>query len=1100
MLFCLVAGLFATAVQAYVAAYAVFGGLVNLAPHQLTPAILMLTLGAVMSAAPPLYLPRIANAIRGIALGVATGVLVGIATSLFDREAPNPLSVVVMSGVLIALTCTVSALVAYFAGVGLSLLARRLASGSRARWKSVVAASAGLLVFGAYLFWPQIVFWINLEPNYRLAPSIWEGEITATRIGANWESSAMTRRSYPIRLVIERVEPDGRFIGAIRYTRDIYSEFRIEIEGQATGNHLVFSDTRVLQVYSHSLEPAGFNPLEKNVGTSVWIRGSLMKGGGNGGLTGLNATLVTPSAGPRLQSQLRPGQAPAIAEPGAPGVSVSAIAPTPGAPTGGEPPRPPDEFPIALDHDGEALWLSRNGNRTNLTELLRWRPTTGSVEQYRVSEPTLVFAPGSQHSVAATPFGLLIFGGQYVASRQWQRDPARVVLLNTKNQVAISRLHVGRERPYVLVLRDKSVLVLGGVVGYDKEAKTFTNAVERITFRDGELAVEQLPDLPGEIRRGVSFVELSDGRVMALGGSTSRYVGYEPMIADTYILDLAARAWQVGPKMTEPRTNATATLLPDGGVMVAGGWSPKHTWNDVPSRSTERLDPRGKRFAPGAPLTVGVAGHQAIWVSGQQGKQLLVAGGMVRAWNGSNAVQAYDFDSAGWRSTGESCPADSKGGEIVAVPVSFDGRAYLWCTQGGDGPKVWSLVSLRIQSSGMDGSQRIRTEAGITLQRWGIAFLPPQGDAPGLAAGGSVNGVASAAVEAIRPDGRIQSVASLNHSRTSAQVFRLKDGSFLVVGGVSGDRTRSTLQFPPPELLPAGTPIEKARWVTLELEMDEGAALGQLSDGSLIAVKPGGIVERLIISGASEGNPTIQRSSFPSLNRNRRQSGWEAGVEGGTEFLMVRELRDGRIIVAGGEQQRHGIAVLDENTMSQDVPDRFVGIGDYIPSTTHEIYDPATKIWRETAPSRGRGGRVAILDDGSVVKWGGVPVGAAIGKDETASLGLEARGILEISTADGKSWREFEAQEAPAIKTDLLLLAAHPYVAQGELFLLGKHRVDAAPHRARDDRMVQWFNTADRRWVTLWEAPERDWRDHLGRIIFRDLPGGKRVVLPVAGL
>ncbi len=48
--------------------------------------------------------------------------------------------------------------------------------------------------------------------------------------------------------------------------------------------------------------------------------------------------------------------------------------------------------------------------------------------------------------------------------------------------------------------------------------------------------------------------------------------------------------------------------------------------------------------------------------------------------------------------------------------------------------------------------------------------------------------------------------------------------------------------------------------------------------------------------------------------------------------------------------------------------------------------------------------------------------------------------------------------------------------------------------------MVQWFNTADRRWVTLWEAPERDWRDHLGRIIFRDLPGGKRVVLPVAGL
>jgi len=46
--------------------------------------------------------------------------------------------------------------------------------------------------------------------------------------------------------------------------------------------------------------------------------------------------------------------------------------------------------------------------------------------------------------------------------------------------------------------------------------------------------------------------------------------------------------------------------------------------------------------------------------------------------------------------------------------------------------------------------------------------------------------------------------------------------------------------------------------------------------------------------------------------------------------------------------------------------------------------------------------------------------------------------------------------------------------------------------------VLQWFNTTRRRWETLWEAPEENWSDNLGRIVFRDLPNGKRVVLPVS--
>ena len=114
------------------------------------------------------------------------------------------------------------------------------------------------------------------------------------------------------------------------------------------------------------------------------------------------------------------------------------------------------------------------------------------------------------------------------------------------------------------------------------------------------------------------------------------------------------------------------------------------------------------------------------------------------------------------------------------------------------------------------------------------------------------------------------------------------------------------------------------------------------------------------------------------------------------------------------------------------------------------------------------------------MKWGSVtaaPAGAKSGDQQAA----EVRGILEISSADGKSWRELEGPET------IHMVERRPFTIEGELFLSG-HQV------------VQWFDAANRRWLTIWSAPGNNTRLHLGRIVVRDLPGGKRVVLPVAGL
>lgn len=58
----------------------------------------------------------------------------------------------------------------------------------------------------------------------------------------------------------------------------------------------------------------------------------------------------------------------------------------------------------------------------------------------------------------------------------------------------------------------------------------------------------------------------------------------------------------------------------------------------------------------------------------------------------------------------------------------------------------------------------------------------------------------------------------------------------------------------------------------------------------------------------------------------------------------MRELADGRIIVAGGEVQVHKIALMSGDSQRADAADEYVGIGPYLPSRRHEIYDPATRL------------------------------------------------------------------------------------------------------------------------------------------------------------
>lgn len=560
-----------------------------------------------------------------------------------------------------------------------------------------------------------------------------------------------------------------------------------------------------------------------------------------------------------------------------------------------------------------------------------------------------------------------------------------VVLATPENRILSANLQVARARINAVVLPDQSVVVVGG-----RNAEgVWLGTTERIVHQDGQLSITALPDLPGPARTGYALVALADNRVMALGGTTSRYIGCAPCTADTYILDVRSGKWEDGPKMTEPRADASATLLPDGSVLVAGGWTPTHGWNsNAGSRTVERWHPGKNAFVRSeTELVTDVAMHRTLWAAGQTGKQLLLTGG------NSAAVQAYDVKSGIWRLVGEFCQGVEKGRQNVATGIA-NGQHFLIgsyhngiCSIERPLPS-WQRIPLRLPGS----AQRADLEKGVTLFRSGFSFLPGEGDAPSLVLGGSIDAggnryASTTAANAIWPDGRIEAWS-----------------------------------------------LEQA--------------------------------QRWIADNAPADDPTL-----PPLPRMRH-----AGYTGYAHNPVRRKLSDGRVIVAGGLVKAHRVALLKDDSMQNDAEDEYVEIGAMVPTNTYDLFEPEMGTWRQSAPSRGRGGSVAVLDDGRIASYGQI---VKAGQNDDGGEAEPPEFILEISSADGNSWNIVAMPEAPVSKL---------FVLQGELFVAG-------------EGALQWFNGSTQSWETLWWAnPGQNWRANVGLIIARQLSNGKRVVLPVAGL
>ena len=195
---------------------------------------------------------------------------------------------------------------------------------------------------------------------------------------------------------------------------------------------------------------------------------------------------------------------------------------------------------------------------------------------------------------------------------------------------------------------------------------------------------------------------LADGRVLLAGGCAVDGCSTAE-VAPTSEFYTPGRGFSAGPAMARPRDAHTATTLPDGRVLIVGGFAREGT---PPLAETELFDPTTDRFGPTGSLHTARGGHVAVLMG--NGK-VLVAGGWIGPRTYTDSVEIFD-PASGTFASGPAMPAARLGAAAIALP---DGRVLV--TGGQEAPDrgqptawVYLPAAVRWQAVGPMGTPRFK--------------------------------------------------------------------------------------------------------------------------------------------------------------------------------------------------------------------------------------------------------------------------------------------------------------------------------------------------------------------------------------------------------
>ncbi len=169
---------------------------------------------------------------------------------------------------------------------------------------------------------------------------------------------------------------------------------------------------------------------------------------------------------------------------------------------------------------------------------------------------------------------------------------------------------------------------------------------------------------------------LPDGRVLVAGGMVENGV----FLNSAELFDPVKGTFVATASMQSRRVGHSATLLPNGKVLIAGGLAGRF-FEGGPGNvaTTEVYDPPTGRFTPGPPMTTPRTGHAAVLL--RNGK-VLVAGGEESDEHSLASAEIYDPTVNKWTPTGSMLHPRVARSAILLK----DGRVLV--TGGGEGSNL----------------------------------------------------------------------------------------------------------------------------------------------------------------------------------------------------------------------------------------------------------------------------------------------------------------------------------------------------------------------------------------------------------------------------
>ena len=332
------------------------------------------------------------------------------------------------------------------------------------------------------------------------------------------------------------------------------------------------------------------------------------------------------------------------------------------------------------------------------------------------------------------------------------------------------------------LLENGTVLAAGGInsAGGSTSSAEIYNPVAGTWTATGSLTIA---------RTNYTATLLPNGKVLVAGGINSVLSAYGPFqfVASAEIYDPVAGTWTSAGSMTYARHYHTATLLPNGTVLVAGGQGAVSTTLN----SAEIYDPVAGTWRLAGNMTSVRLKHTATLLA--NGTVLVAGGSGTYDAEAQSSAEIYDPATGLWAPTGSMAAARQ-----LHTATSLPNGTVL-VTGGGLNTIIGGGVSPVLSSAEIyDPSAGTWSSAGnmITARFRHAATLLPNGRV--LVTGGCCDGAANSLSNAEIYDsvaGTWAATASMTTARQDHSVTLLLDGTVLIAGGSGVEATAESALY-----------------------------------------------------------------------------------------------------------------------------------------------------------------------------------------------------------------------------------------------------------------------------------------------------------------